>query len=132
MVSPATLAKIHIAKSQLGLDEEAYRAMLQSVGGVVSAKDLTPLGAAKVLAHLEKCGFRPSKQFGRRPSVGGGRKALVGKIEALLAERKLPWEYADGIVRRMFSPVKKVQFCDEQQLRAVITALVKQGRREAP
>ena len=132
MVSPAALAKIHIAKSQLGLDEDAYRAMLLSVGGVMSAKDLTPLGAAKVLAHLEKFGFRPSKQFGRRPSVGALRNPLVGKIEALLAEQKLPWSYADGIVRRMFSPVKTVQFCDEQQLRAVITALVKQSRRKAP
>ena len=34
------LAKIHIAKKQLGLDDDSYRAMLQMVAGVNSAAHL--------------------------------------------------------------------------------------------
>ena len=50
MASRANLAKIHIARKQLGMDEDTYRAMLQSVGGVQSSKDLDDAGATKVLA----------------------------------------------------------------------------------
>ncbi|MCO2667365.1 regulatory protein GemA, partial [Pseudomonas aeruginosa] len=33
------LAKIHIAKAQLGMDDDTYRALLARVAGVRSAKD---------------------------------------------------------------------------------------------
>lgn len=36
------LAKIHIAKAQLGMDDDTYRALLARVAGVRSAKDLGP------------------------------------------------------------------------------------------
>ena len=58
MPSSADLAKIHIAKKQLAMDEDAYRSMLKSIGGVESAKDLSQAAVGRVLAHLKRCGFK--------------------------------------------------------------------------
>ena len=57
------LAQIHIAKAQLGMDDDTYRAMLWGVARVRSSKELDHAGRAKVLAHLVACGFkaRPPK-----------------------------------------------------------------------
>lgn len=54
------LAKIHIAKAQLGLDDDTYRAMLWSVARVRSAKDLDAGGREAVLRHLRGCGWQDS------------------------------------------------------------------------
>ena len=40
----AHLAKIHIAKAQLGMDDVTYRTMLQQVAGVTSSKQLDERG----------------------------------------------------------------------------------------
>lgn len=53
------LAKIHIARKQLGMSEDVYRAMLQSVAGVASAGDLDLRGRGKVLQHLKQLGWKP-------------------------------------------------------------------------
>ena len=39
-IKKAQLAKVHIAKQQLGMDDDSYRALLARVAGVKSAKDL--------------------------------------------------------------------------------------------
>jgi phage gp16-like protein len=126
----ASLAKIHIAKKQLGLDDETYRAMLQQHGGVTSAKDLTPLGAAKVLHHLEKAGFKPKANPGKRPKPAAGRAALVSKIEAQLTDAGRPWAYVDGMARKMFK-VEKVDWLDEEQLGKIVAALAYDAKRRA-
>lgn len=53
------LAKIHIAKKDLGLDDETYRALLQRVAGVQSARDLDAKGCSTVLAEFYRSGWRP-------------------------------------------------------------------------
>jgi phage gp16-like protein len=125
-----SLAKIHIAKKQLGLDDETYRAMLQQHGGVTSSKDLTPLAAAKVLQHLERSGFKPKAGHGKRPKPAAGRAALVGKIEAQLASASRPWAYADGMAKKMFQ-VEKVDWLNEEQLGKIVAALAYDAKRRA-
>ena len=49
---------IHIAKQQLGLDDETYRAMLWAVACVKSSAALDWAGRKKVLDHLKSCGFK--------------------------------------------------------------------------
>jgi phage gp16-like protein len=125
-----SLAKIHIAKKELGLDEDTYRAMLQQHGGVASAKDLTPLGAARVLQHLERAGFKPKAGHGKRPNAAPGRAALVGKIEAQLTAAGRPWSYVDGMAKRMFT-VEKVDWLNEEQLGKIVAALAYDAKRRA-
>lgn len=123
MASNATLAKIHIAKKQLGLDDETYRAMLLQHGGVNSSKDLTAEGAARVLAHLERSGFKPAPgKHGKRPKSKPGCSALMDKVEALLADAKRPWAYANGMAKRMFR-VDQVGWLDAVQLGKLVAAL---------
>jgi phage gp16-like protein len=129
------LAKIHIAKKQLGLDEQTYREMLQAVSGVASAADLCPAGRRKVLAHLSRAGFKSRKgknTFPGRPDFaklyGTGKLAMLQKIEAYLAEAKRPWAYVHAMAKRMCK-VDRVQWCAPDQLRKIIVALEFDARR---
>ena len=129
------LAKIHIAKKQLGLDEETYRAMLQMVAGVESAADLTADGRRKVLAHLSKAGFKRGKgaaKYPGRPDFDQlndtGKRAMMEKVEAHLAEAKRPWAYVHGMAKRMFK-VERVQWCTPGQLHRIVSALEYDARR---
>jgi len=51
-------AVLHIAKGQLGLDDDSYRDALEAYGGVRSSVDLDYKGYKAVMAHFEKCGFK--------------------------------------------------------------------------
>ncbi|MGS0980620.1 gp16 family protein [Burkholderia glumae] len=129
-IAKSTLAKIHVAKKQLAMSEDDYRAMLRSVGGVDSAKDLSPAGAHQVLKHLERCGFTPKATTGRRPVVAITREAQIGKIEAQLTAAGRPWSYADAMARRICK-VDAVQFCDGDMLSKLIAALSIDAKRRS-
>ncbi|MDO9625162.1 MAG: regulatory protein GemA [Pseudomonas sp.] len=121
----STLAKIHVAKAQLGLDDETYRALLARIAGVRSAKDLNTRQIGAVLAEFERLGFKPlpTKKAGRKaPKAAPDKAAMIVKIEAYLAEAKRPWAYADAMALRMFK-VERVEWCDGDQLRRLIAAL---------
>lgn len=124
------LAKVHIARKALGLDDATYRAMLLNVAGVSSSKDLTPATAPKVLDHLRRCGWQdePAKKHGRRPNSAAQKKALIGKVEALLAEARRPWAYAHAMAQRICK-VEIIDWCDPVQLRKIIAALTYDARR---
>jgi len=125
------LSKIHIAKKDLGLDDETYRALLARVAGVRSAKDLNPRQIGAVLAEFSRLGWKsaPAKKHGRKaPAAAPDRVKLVGKIEAFLAEAKRSWAYADGMAMRMFK-VERVEWLDPGQLQKMVAALTYDARR---
>lgn len=129
------LAQIHIAKKQLGLDDDTYRAMLFGVARVHSAKDLDHGGREKVLKHLRACGFKPAPP--KAPTPGRPRNMdhpergpMLGKIEALLLDAGRPWAYAHATVKQMFG-VADVSFCHEGQLHKLVAALEVDKRRRA-
>ncbi|KWF85002.1 hypothetical protein WL94_20260 [Burkholderia cepacia] len=130
LIAKSTIAKIHVGKSQLALTDDEYRAMLQSVAGVKSSRDLTPEGAHKLLKHMERCGFKPKRSIGRRPKVVDSRAQRIQKIEALLAAAGRPWSYLDGMVKRICK-VDRLEFCDGEMLGKLIAALsIDANRRE--
>lgn len=125
------LSKIHIAKKDLGLDDETYRALLSRVAGVRSAKDLTPRQIGAVLAEFSRLGWSSSttKQRGRTtPKAAPERAKLLGKIEAFLAEAKRTWAYADGMAVRMFK-VERVEWLDPVQLQKMVAAMAYDAKR---
>lgn len=129
------LAQIHIAKKQLGLDDDTYRAMLWGVARVRSAADLDHAGRAKVLAHLKACGFKskpPTKPTPGRPRNMDHptRGPMLGKVEALLLDAGRSWAYAHGMAKQMFK-VDALDFCHEGQLHALVAALEVDKRRRA-
>ncbi len=70
-------AAIHVAKKQLGLDDDAYRDLLLRVGGQPSSKDMTPVQQNAVLDEMRRLGFRPASGSVR---FKGARKGLEGRF----------------------------------------------------
>lgn len=66
-VTGSQLALIHVAKKELGLQEEDYRSILELYGGVSSAKHLTLEGFERVMKHLERLGFKSTNISSRQP-----------------------------------------------------------------
>lgn len=93
----ADLARIHVAKARLGLDDAAYRTILKGLAGVDSARDLDARGRARVLAAFREWGGlgrrAPDPAAARAPRTGS-RAAGAGKVRALW--RRM---HAAGIVR---------------------------------
>lgn len=52
------LALIHVARKQLGMEEDVYRAMLFHVAGVNSSRDLDDTGFDLIMRHFETIGFQ--------------------------------------------------------------------------
>lgn len=129
----AAARKIQIARRQLGMDDDTYRAMLMRTVGATTSKGLTPRQIGRVLAELERLGFQPT---GPRKATAGRqtaepapeRAALIGKIERQLAEAERTIAYADGLARRMFQ-VERVEWCDPDQLRRLVAALAYDAKR---
>lgn len=136
----AAKQKIKIAQKQLGMDDDAYRALLQRVAGVNSSTKLDDKGIDRVLAEMQRLGFQPTRpaRAGRKATGSEDKQALLDKIDAMLAEAGLSSRYADGIATRMFSepgidgkkPTMIHRACDARQLRAVIAALDKQAKKK--
>lgn len=128
------LAAIHIGKKALQMTDDTYREMLRTVAGVDSSAKLDDVGFRVVLDHMRSLGFVDGKA--RRSHKGRPRNMdspergnQLKKVEAMLLDANLTWAYADGIAKRMFG-IERVSWCDSQQLRAIITALVKKAQRE--
>ena len=127
----AELAKIHIAKKQLGLDDDTYREMLKGVTGKTSAAELTACERADVLAHLKSAGFAGKRKGRPNSAMAGGdsRAKQLGKIEALLTIGNKSWAYANGIAKRICK-VHKMAWVKTRDLYKIITALRKFAQKE--
>ncbi len=124
------LAQIHIAKAQLGMDDDAYRVIMLQVTGKSSSKDLTWQGRKALLDHFKKAGFKvKAKPAGRdKPVVVKDREALIRKLEAQLAEAKRPWTYADAMAKRICK-VERIEWCGPEHLLKIIAALSYDAKR---
>ncbi len=71
----SSIAAIHVAKKQLGLDDDVYRAKLFNITGKSSVKDMSEAQRQAVLSVFRNEGFKP-KAADRRPD---GRQKLTGK-----------------------------------------------------
>jgi len=127
------LAQIHIAKTQLGMDDDTYRDMLWNIANVRSSRDLTTTGRLRILQYLRDKGWKkklPAKaQRGKSPSNAINKDALIGKIAALLTEMQLPWAYANGISQQMFK-IERVDWCTPQQLHKIVAALMYKAQKQ--
>ncbi|MBM9400355.1 regulatory protein GemA [Gluconacetobacter azotocaptans] len=76
----ALYAKLHIARKELALDDDSYRAVLLRVGQHRSAKDMSVPQIEAVLREFQRLGWKP-KPGGRR--TPDSAKAYVRKIFAI-------------------------------------------------
>ncbi|MGD9949871.1 MAG: regulatory protein GemA [Desulfobulbus sp.] len=72
--SKSALARIHIAKKELGLADEVYRDILGFNFGVESARDLTEQQALELIELFKAKGWEP------KPFSNGQRRKTSGKF----------------------------------------------------
>jgi phage gp16-like protein len=145
------LAKIHIAKKHLKLDDEEYRAVLLETTQKASCKDMTDQELGQVLGALKRMGFKPQKlkqdpgpqpeaEFVDHrpvklspPSRDKAEKSRVDKIRALWIDG-----HGKGIIKqrgeealtrfaKRLTGVDRLEWLSQKQQSAVIQALVKMG-----
>ncbi len=122
------LAQIHIAKKDLAMDEDAYRAVIRSVSNNAtdSAGSLDWRGRKKLLDHLKACGFNGKKAatthiFPKSP--------MWSKIWALWQQLadcgKVNERNAKALLKfcQHHTKVELVQWMDEQMQSSIIEAL---------
>lgn len=133
------LAKIHIAKKQLGMDDSTYRALLWTIGRVTSSADLDHAGRARLLDHFRACGWQPAPPKQKAPAsdwewvnrAAPDKKPMLRKVKMILDEAKRAKAYVDAIAQEMFG-VDLVEFCRPDQLHGIVVALSKdQTRRKS-
>lgn len=69
--SKGRLAIVHVARSRLGMDETAYRALLARCAGVQSAKELDEAGFEAVMSEMKRLGFSSGDNT-RKPKAALG------------------------------------------------------------
>ena len=132
------LAKVHIARKDLGLDEDTYRDMLRDVLGVSSAGDATDRQLGTLLGHLRGLGWQdkpprrpfPTPKEVTSPRHSPGCAALMDKIGAQLADAKRPWSYATALSRRICK-VDALEWCKAKDLKKIVAALDYDAKRRA-
>lgn len=137
MSRQANLAKIHIAKKQLNISDDAYRALLWDVAGVDSASKLDFHQQHAVLSRLIQLGFkakRPKKQGATaRKSASQGDKMRALWIQ--MAEQNIIKDKSEpalmAYVKRMTNGrYHAPQFCDARTASQLIESLKKWQFRE--
>jgi phage gp16-like protein len=122
------LRLIHVAKRELALDEETYRAMLCSVAGVRSAKYLDVTGRKKVLDHLKERGFKVKVAA---PASNDAADSRYRKIRVLWKQLHDSGKVAHNTEHAVRSYIKRMthledfQLLDDLQVSMVIEALKK-------
>lgn len=119
------LTHIHLAKQQLGMDDETYRNVLWTVARVRSAKDLDWAGRKRVLDHMKSCGFKvqPKRLATAHKPLAMTKEAIEAKIATQLKALEQNWPYAYGVGRRIFPNVSRFEFLTTEQLGEVSSAL---------
>ncbi|ENU7737906.1 gp16 family protein [Salmonella enterica] len=130
-VAKRLIGAIHAGQSFLGWDDATYRGVLCRLTGKRSSTKCSIRELEDVKEYMHSQGFprKAPKGKGRRPNVANRRKAILSKIEALLAEGSLSWAYAEGIAYRMYKQ-KVLEWLDDEQLHSVMIALTQRARRQ--
>lgn len=122
---PRKIALLHVAKRQLSLTDDDYRAILLNHGGANSAALLNPIGFERVIAHLTTLGFRSTwtkRTFGHRRGMASA--AQVDLIRKLSAEYfGADYERALGAWLSHYHGVAALRFVDSETAARIIPGL---------
>ena len=128
------IGKLHIAKTQLGMDDSTYRLMLQRVTGCTTSSLCTEAQLVDALAEFKRLGFvaRTARDVGKTPSASADPRRIsrgqISKIQALLAHKAhlqgapVSWAYADALAQKLCR-VERVNWLTAAQAQKVIAAL---------
>lgn len=126
------ISAIKAGQAFLGWDDTTYRQTLARLcNGKTSSTKCSLEELQIVREYMHEQGFpRQVAKHGRRPRVASSRKASLSKIEAMLADAKRPWNYAEEMCDHMFQ-VKRIEWLTTDQLRKLMQALIIDAKRRA-
>ncbi|MEO5363430.1 MAG: regulatory protein GemA [Magnetococcus sp. DMHC-8] len=137
-------ARVHIARKQLGLNEEEYRALLQGVTGKESSKGMSQKEMEQVLMECARLGWRPTApaaapastatatppagRWLRRPGNWDNpdKNPMYRKLYALICANGWNWGYVRGTAKKMFEAQKGdvvLEFLTGAELHSLVSAL---------
>lgn len=126
----AELAQIHLAKKQLGLDDDTYRAVLWTVARVKSAKDLDWTGRKALLEHFKAKGWKPAPPRSAKASKPAA-PGQDGLVRALWSELHAAGKVRDASDAALGSWLKRnrwperAEWLTQRQINQAIEALKK-------
>jgi phage gp16-like protein len=134
---PATrnqlLARLHCLKKDMGLDDDAYRAILEARTGKRSAGELDSPTLARVVAALGVQKPLPADEWAWVNTSPEEKKAMLWKIRQLCKafrdEKGKPLKrgghvaYAEGIAKRQHGVERKLQMMDVGEIYKLVGAL---------
>ena len=136
---------IHVAKRDLSMDDDTYRAILLRIGKKSSSADLTIPELEKVLEHLKRSGFkvRSKSKSAPRPAQAKPSRPLAQdleskKIRALwlflheLGAVKNPSEEALATYVKRIAGVDALQWISGEQAERLIETMKKWAMRFLP
>lgn len=114
-------AAIHVAKNQLGMDEETYRAFLAAIVGKDSCAKMTARELRRVLLALKECGFEVrGKERASDPQARKIRALWLAMADAGIVRDRT--EHAlDAYCRRICG--QPLRFASVKQCQAIIETL---------
>lgn len=126
------LAKIHIAKKDLAMDDDTYQLLLERLFGVSSAKGLSDRQQGKLLGELRRLGWRPKPAKAtvvplRLPQLRKIRLLWMRLIEAG-ALRSIEDSALTTFVKKQVG-VERLEWLSVAQASQIIEALKAWGRR---
>lgn len=130
---------VFAACKRLGIDQDERHALQHQVTGKASSTEFDDRDWSHLLDHLNKMtrAHTAPPWAGKPATWRPGCEARGSKIEALLADMKLPWRYLThssrepSMVRRL-AGVDRLEFAEAQGLDAIITALAKRAKKLDP
>ena len=122
------IASVHIAKADMQLDEDTYRALLKAVTGHDSAGKCTVPQLKAMLAEMRANGWTPRPLVRQVPAA---LRPLHTKIAALCKSLERPLSYAESLLTRQTKNSATLGTADRVQLTACVASLVRQQGREA-
>lgn len=126
-ITKKQIALLHVAKRDLGFDDETYRAILARYGNVESAADLDLTGFNRLMKYLTACGFRSTwttRTFGYRPTMA--TPAQVDLIRSLWGKWRGEPDPDDIELNKWlgrFHKVGALRFVDNKKAAKVISSL---------
>ena len=122
---------IHAACRAAGIDDVERKRLQKDITGKASTKDMSYAEVNQVLDHMNRAaGYHA--QDGKPKDVDADPQ--LQKIEALLADMKLPWAYihrtkAGPTMVKRLTGKDRIEWADTAGKQAVITALVKRQQK---
>ena len=117
----ALLAKVHIAKAQLGLDDGVYHYILQNEYGVESSAALSIRELMNLVQRFESRGFKPRAQrehqvealkerIGQELLVSQlNEKRLRGLVKKICGVDELRWVRDPGKLKRLLAVLNRIK-----------------------